>query len=353
MQDPFLPTGDPQLDTLSRRFLLFADEECRDYAPVYGRIARGIAADPGLLAMAAQARPGQAVPNLFLATIHFLLLQEPAHPLGAFYPSVSGLPVPNGDPCPLVHAFCAEHRDDLLRLVSTRLVQTNELRRCAFLLPAFVTIARQSRGKPLALVEVGSSAGLNLLFDRYAYDYGAGRLAGDPNAPVLIATEVVGDIAPPLPAKMPAVMWRAGIDLNPISPTDAEQVLWLRALVWPEHLDRAAQLEAALLVASTDPPSQVACDALKVLPGVVRSAPRDAALCIFNTYTAFPPEVRERYRALIAELARERDLYWVHNQGLHELRLVTFRGGVPAEQLLARQHPHGAWVEWLEPAPAL
>ena len=103
---------------------------------------------------------------LLLAAVHYLLLCGVDHALGAFYPSVAHLAsVPPGDPVPAFRAFCRDHREALLNLVSTGLVQTNEPRRCTVLLPAFATVARLAGGAPLALIEVGASAGLNLLFD--------------------------------------------------------------------------------------------------------------------------------------------------------------------------------------------
>ena len=178
------PILNAQLEALAQRFVRFADQECGAYAPLYDRLARGIAADPELLTIAARARSGQQVPLLLLAAVHSLLLGGVNHALGAFYPSITRhTAIPPGDPLPAFRAFCLDHRDVLLELVSTRLVQTNEPRRCTMLLPAFATVARLAAGRPLALIEVGASAGLHLLFDHYGYNYGSGRSAGAPDAP--------------------------------------------------------------------------------------------------------------------------------------------------------------------------
>ncbi len=105
----------------------------------------------------------------------------------------------------------------------TRRTQTNEPARCAVLLPALAQLPQ-----PLALVEVGSSAGLTMLFDRYSYDYGGYRLAGsDPDAPVL-RCEPRGPV--PLPPRIPEIAWRAGLDLNPLDVTSDDDVRWLS---WP------------------------------------------------------------------------------------------------------------------------
>jgi hypothetical protein len=355
------PTPDAQLEALAQRFVRFADQECRNYAPLYDRLARGIARDPELLTIAAHARSGQQAPLLLLAAVHYLLLCGIDHALGAFYPSVAHLAsVPPGDPVPAFRAFCRDHRDALLDLLSTGLVQTNEPRRCTVLLPAFATVSRLAGGTPLALIEVGASAGLNLLFDHYGYDYGAGRSAGDPDAPVRFTCELRGAVLPPIHAGLPPVAARVGIDLNPIHADDSQATLWLRALVWPEHPERAAVLQQVLALAQRGPPTLIAGDALTALPQAVAEAPTDAILCVFHiaTLAHFPPEARERFRLLIPELARQRDLFWLSSEGvgLGERRqrgeyvtiLTAFQNGRRTERRLADNHQHGAWLEWLD-----
>jgi hypothetical protein len=354
-------TPDMQLEALARSFVRFADHECGEYAPFYDQLARGIARDPELLTIAACARSGQQAPNLLLAAVHYLLLRGADHALGAFYPSVAHVAaVPPGDPVPALRSFCREHRAALIELVSTGLVQTNEPRRCTVLLPALATVARLAGGTPLALIEVGASAGFNLLFDRYGYDYGAGRCAGDPASPVRFTCTVRGAGLPPIPSGTPSVAARVGIDLNPIHADDPQAALWLRALVWPEQPQRAALLQQVLALAQRDPPPLMAGDALAVLPQAVADAPPDSALCLFHSATLahFPPEARQRFRVLIPELARQRDLFWLSSEGSGEPErrgqyvtiLTTFQNGCRVERRLAYSHPHGAWLEWLDSA---
>src|SRR5262245_35541342 len=305
------PIPDAHLAALAQRFVRFADQECGDYAPLSDRLARGIACDPELLTLAAHTRSGQPGPILLLAAVHYLLLCGADHALGAFYPSVASLAaVPPGDPMPAFRAFCRDHRAALIELVSAGLVQTNEPRRCTVLLPAFATVTRLAGGTPLALIEIGASAGLNLLFDRYGYDYGAGRSAGAPEAPVRFTCELRGAVWPPIPAELPPVAARVGIDPRPIHADDSQATRWLRALVWPEHPERAVRLQQGLTLAQREPPALIAGDALAVLPQAVAEAPTDATLCVFHiaTLAHFPPEARERFPALIRALARQRDL---------------------------------------------
>lgn len=346
------------LTALAERFTTFADVECGDYAPLYDRIARGIAGDAGLLALAAHARAGQQAPNLLLAAAHSLLLRDSAPPLAAFYPSIAGDAVRTDDPFPAFREFCLDRREEMAQLMTTRLVQTNEVQRCAFLLSAFSLIAARAGGRPLALIEVGASAGLNLLFDRYGYSYSNGQRAGDPASPVQLHTEIRGGAPLPLAETVPRVTFRAGIDLNPIAADNADEAQWLRALVWPEHRQRAARLDAALALARQRLPLLVAGDALEVLPGLAASAPPGAVLCVFhsNTLGHFPAEARARFMALLPELARHRPLFWLWFEGprdpLMPLRLRDFVTRAGDEERLAFCHEHGAWVEWLAPTEA-
>jgi hypothetical protein len=338
-------------DTLSQRFERFALRECH-VSPLYERLSLGIAHDPELLAIAAQAKPGQPVPNLFLAAVHFLLLRDVQHPLADFYPSLAAMP-PAADPYPSFRAFCLEHQESILALISTRLVQTNEVRRCSCLLPAFAHVARRSPGRPLGLVEIGASAGLNLLWDRYSYDYGANRRCGDPRSPVHIACELRGAQQPPLPAALPLVARRVGLDLDPLDVRDPDAALWLRALVWPDEAGRAELLQQAIRVAQQDPPRLWPGNALDLLPEALATIPNDQALCVFHTHTInqFAPEARARLSALLAEHAAGRNLYRISIEWLGEvyprLELVAFESGVRTESLLAYCGAHGEWLEWL------
>jgi len=214
----------PSTDDLSRRFERFARRECH-VSPLYERLSLGIADDPELLAIAAHAKPGQPVPNLFLAVVHFLLLGGMQHSLAHFYPSIHPTGASSADPFPSFRALCLEYRQDILELISSRLVQTNEVRRCGCLLPAFMHVTQQAGGRPLALVEIGASAGLNLLWDRYGYDYGIGRRYGNSCSPVLIVCGLRSDRHLPLPDVWPVVTMRVGLDLNPIDVRDPDAAL--------------------------------------------------------------------------------------------------------------------------------
>ncbi len=346
---------DPQVahERLRERFLQAAERDFTGVSPLYARLAEGIAADPDLLALAAQAPRGQPLSLMFLGAVHYLIRQRPDHPLAPFYPDLADGTVAAGDPFPAFRAFCLDQRGALLDLLATRRVQTNEVQRCACLLPAFGLVADRGGGQPLALVEVGASAGLNLLWDRYGYRYSDGTTVGDPAAPVQLACTLRGEHRPPLPSTFPAVASRVGLDLNPVDLRDEDAVRWLRALIWPEQKDRAALLEQASAAVQADPPLLLAGDALDLLPDVFAAIPLDTTLCVWHSYTLnqFPQEARDAFVALLTAESARRTVYHIWMEGFPgdrpHIRLFSYQGGERTEELLAYCSPHGYWLEWL------
>ena len=343
-----------QLSDLSHRFERFAEQECRNSSPLYERLSLGIAADSEILAIASHVREGQPVPNLFLGAAHLLLLKGAQHPVSTFYPSVSKSPTPDEDAYPYFREFCIQNSHEIIELISTRLVQTNVVKRCACLLPAFSIVAERAHGLPLSLVEIGASAGLNLLWDRYGYDYGEGRRYGNASSIVQLACEPRGAALPSMFEPFPDIGLRVGIDLNPIDLNDPDAILWLRALIWPEHTERVETLKGAIEIARHDPPTLLAGDALDLLPEVLDSAPDDSALCVFHTHTVnqFSEEGKERLHAIIDEHGSKRDLFVISIEGQSNVEgalveLIAYENGGMIRRALARCDPHGRWLEWL------
>ncbi|HEY7357700.1 MAG TPA: DUF2332 domain-containing protein, partial [Ktedonobacterales bacterium] len=342
------------LETLALRFQRFAEQEAEPgFSPFYTRLCRGIASDSQVLALAAETPAGQPAPNLLLAAVHYLLLKGVQHPLAAFYPSLTNPPDP-ADAYPAFQTFCLEYASDIHELLLSRRVQTNEVARSACLLPAFELVARQTARAPLSLIEIGASAGLNLLWDRYGYDYGNGQQYGVLDSPLQIPCALRGDVLPPFPSRPPDVALRVGIDLNPVDVEDADAVLWLRALIWPEHHERVSRLNQALDIARAHPPEVIAGDALRLLPEVAARAAAETSLCIFHSMATnqFSREQRERLTTLLLEFSRQRPLFRIsfekHAGAEHtQLHLLSYVQGSKTEHLLAHCSAHGRWLEWL------
>jgi hypothetical protein len=303
--------------------------------------------------LALHAPPGQPMPNLLLAVVHFLLLQGAEHPLRAFYLSVSEDPDTVHDPYPVFAAFCGEYYDTLRELVATRLIQTNEVGRCACLFPAFEVVSRRTDGLPLALVEIGASAGLNLLWDQYAYTYNGAECGGLADSPVRIECKTYGRLHPPVPGQFPQVSYRAGVDLRPIDVSDPEDVCWLKALIFPENSGRMRLLNQAVELAKTGPPMVVPGNATDVLPDILAEIPTTSALCLFHTFTLnqFTDADRTKLISLVLEVAAQRHIYLLavepFGSQYPHLELTALEGANQERMLLAYCHVHGEWLEWL------
>jgi hypothetical protein len=243
----------------------------------------------------------------------------------------------------------------LRAVMLARSTQTNEPGRCAALLPVLAGLP-----EPLALLEVGASAGLCLLPAFYAYDYGGAIL--DPAVQRLTAPVFPCSVnaATPVPARPPRVVWRAGLDLKPVDLSDSGEVGWQEALVWPEQTDRLARLRAAIEIAVEQKPPLVKGDLRTDLAALAREAPKDATLVVFHTAVLAYVSAAER-----EEFARSVGMvcdYWVANEAPQVFPDIARRAGRegPSGSFLlsvngapvAWADPHGASVEWIGANPA-
>jgi len=333
-------------------FEWFADW-CDGTAPLYARLSEGVVQDETLQALAAEIPEQRTRPNVLFAAVHYLLLEGADHPLGSFYASVAGDPLDptDHDPVPAFRDFCITYREDLEPLLRTRTTQTNSVRRCAALYPAFAHVAALE-DEPLSLVEVGPSAGLNLRWDRYGYDYGDGRQVGAEDPPLVVESTARGG-DPPLPADPPAVRDRVGVDLDPMDVTDPADAQWLRAITWPDQVERRAVLDQALRAAAADPPDIVAGDAVEALPDVLADLPDPVV--VYNTQVLYQldDDARERFRETLATAGTGRRLHWLSGETPVDadapemwLEHATVEGGdLAAERLLAYEQ-HGRYLRW-------
>jgi hypothetical protein len=304
----------------------FAWQEARGRSPAYERLAGEVAGDADVLGFLDTLPPEKRQPNLLFAAARYLL----------------------GAPADLaaLRALVRPSGRELAGVMLARRTQTNEPARCALLLPALAQLPG-----PLALIEVGASAGLTLLVDRYSYDYAGHRIAGlDPGAPTLRCAPE-GPV--PLPDRPPVIAWRAGLDINPLDVRDDDDVRWLTCLVWPGEGDREQRLAAAIAAARRDPPPVHRGDLIDGLPALAARAPAGATLVVYHSavlaYVA--PERRRRFAALVSGLAGA----WLSNEGPSILDGVPVAGFTGDPFLLVRDgrtplavaDGHGAWLRWL------
>lgn len=209
-------------DQIAQAFIKFAANECRGSSTLYELLSNEVATDVSILTLCERANPGQPIPNLLFGAVHYLLLSGHQHRLGDYYPSVSNeAKEVDQELFPSFQQFCATYETELVALLQTRLVQTNEVRRCEYLYPVFGMIYEHSK-HTLALVEIGTSAGLQLLWDQYSYRYDNNEPVGNVTSSLEITAEVIGEGRPRLNLPLPPVRERIGFDLNIVELTDAD-----------------------------------------------------------------------------------------------------------------------------------
>ncbi|GIG06752.1 DUF2332 domain-containing protein [Catellatospora coxensis] len=325
--------GIPRSDeALARTYHDFAVNEAAGRSPAYERLCRAVSADAEVLALLGTLPLAKRQPNLLLGAVRLL-----------------GGPV---DDYPAFRGWLLEHWPAAREQMLARSTQTNEAARCALLLPVLAALPQ-----PLALLEVGASAGLCLYPDRFRYRYGDRDPIGPAGGPLLACTV---DGPTPVPDRLPHVVWRAGIDLNPLDVTDPADVRWLESLIWPEHHDRRERLTAAAAIAAADPPLLVRGDLNEALPRLAEQAPAAATLVVFHTAVLAYLDAAgvDRFTGQLTELTRRRPgTVWLSNEAPRVVPQVADRLPRPAPpgrfvlavdgRPVAFTMPHGQGVDWL------
>jgi len=323
--------NEPERGT-AENYRRFAAYEAVGRSPLYEQLAGGVADDPEVLAFLADLPREKRQPNLLLAAVRYLAGVQPGY--AAF------------------RAVVLDRRAEVAATMLARRTQTNEPARCATLLPVLASLRQ-----PLALLEVGASAGLCLLPDRYGYDYGTCHISGQAGAPVLTC-RCMGPV--PLPSRPVDVVWRAGIDINPLDVTEPDDVRWLSCLVWPGEGDRAERLAAAIDLARRDPPRLIRGDLTERLAETAAGAPQGVTLVVFHS--AVLAYVSRGKRAEFARAVTALEAVWLAQEGPDVLSgLPGFPGVLPApepgptpflltrdgREALAYVDGHGSWIRWL------
>lgn len=333
-------------------------------SPLYGRLSRLVGDRPALLEPLGGLPVGAHLPVLLFAAVHYLALGHVKHPLADVFRDPRTAPADDAALAADLASFLEIHAAEIVGLVSSRRTQTNEVNRCAVLAPA-MRVARRVAGTPLALVEVGASAGLNLHFDRYRVEYSNGRVTGDPGSPVRVTCELRGGPAPPFDPS-PSPETRAGLDLCPVDVADEAQVRWLRACLFPDQPERAARLRAAVEVTRSRGTRIRAGDVFDLLPAMVRELPGSVTPVILHTWVLAYLTAGQRadFAAMLGELNRERPLLWLGAEWPDALpgrpkqdddegtvwALARISGSTPQWRTLANSHDHGSWLAWRDRA---
>ncbi len=319
------------LTSIAARYRRFAAVEARGRSPSYEALANAAADNDVVLQFLSTLPEERRQPNLFLAAVRWVLGNLPK--------------------AAELDQTVVEHGEAIRQTILTRRTQTNEPARCAVLMPVLAGLA-----PPLALLEVGASAGLCLLPDHYSYDYGrqqvppAGVHAGD--APLFKCS---ANDDTPLPEGPLSITWRRGLDLNPLNMSQEDDRHWLETLVWPEQTERLDRLTAAMAIARRARPTVTHGNLLQDLERIAAEAPKNATLVIFHTavlsYVATQSE-----RQAFAKTVRALDAHWISNEAptvFPEHATGALSAPQPDAFLLALDGkplawtgPHGQSIHW-------
>jgi hypothetical protein len=325
--------------TRSEAFEAMAEGEMST-SPEQAVILRRCASDPLALSLLPES-PTWDMPHRLLAGARWLVSSEQADDFDSAE-----------DPWASFRALLEGHDEWLARFVREHPVQTNEAQRCWVLLPIFLTVARLA-GRPLDLVELGTSGGLNLLWDRFGYRYEAGTW-GDLSAPLQLQGEERRTVPRELLRTEVNVRRRIGIDLDPVDVTSEDGIRLLDTFVRDEGY--RSRVRRAADVVRLNPPELVRGDYLDLLPAILRDRDDDALTVVFQTISTvyLADEGRTRLRVIVDEGGADGPLAWIstptpeeHGQrrGDYPLELAVWPGG--ERRIVARMNIRGEWLEWL------
>ncbi|MEU1994017.1 DUF2332 domain-containing protein [Nocardia gamkensis] len=362
-----------QLEVMRQRLLFFARSTV-SRSPLYSALSTRVAEDDEILELLTAADGKDADAPLFFAAAQYLLRSAPRHRLAEYYPTLGGEKTADEKTWPAFRDFVTARSDAMLDLMRTRYVQTNEVRRAAVLHPAIASICALI-GEPVALVEVGCSAGLLLAMEnfRIRYRFEDGRVAiVQPEAPIRIDCPVTGVGFAPSTRPL-SLAERIGLDRAPIDPS-VDDPTWLESCVWADQPDRLALLRRALAVPPRVPVTFVQGDAIGGIRAALSRLPATRPVIVVTSWMVLylADHQRTEFVAELGNLAAGRPLWWIDNgpyedlvrvlpsgsdrgdadlayaeTGHGTLAIIDWNAGTPHPTVLATSEPHGASMRWL------
>lgn len=365
------------VERIQHRLRTFASTAAARVSPLYAHLAEAAADDVEVAGLLTAAEDQFATPTLLFAAAQRMLQAEPFHELTNYYATLGGAYGVDAGTWPMWRSFVLQRAEKTRELIATHTTQTNEVRRAAQVYPAVALAAREARG-PVALLEVGCSAGLLLGLDRYSYRYQveqAGQVTGGPaKAPLGLHCALhlgPGATVPDIPRKL-SVGARIGLDRSPVDLADEDAAAWLEACIWADQPDRTRLFLAAAALQRRDPPELVVGDAVDDLAATVDRLPAGMPVVVLTSLALLylPDPRRREFIAALAGVAAGRPLWWVSHEeyraamsylvpGRADLvagpgepsfgvvGLVNWVGGEPVARALATSSWHGERLRWL------
>jgi hypothetical protein len=354
MPSPTAPAREAR--TLARTYRRFAAET----SPLYARVAVALSESDEALRAVEAAPARRRHPRVILAALHDLALAGRAPALAAAYADGDGDAAAGA-----AIEVLLEMTDAIVALAGRRPTLHDETGHGAVLYPAIAEAARRAGADAVGLIDVGRPVALNLTVDRVGITYSDGQSLGDPSSPVQLSASIVGDRPIPTQA-MPEVVARIGVDRDPVDMTDADDARWLRACLPPDQPERAAGLEAEIMLAATDPPLLLRGDAVEVLPDAFARVPAGALPVVTTTWalSRFSLESRMRFLHRLQDAAAGRAVAWVSAEGVgvapaiptlgdrrafghSTIGLAVLERSALRAEAIGRCWSQGRWLAWL------
>ena len=284
-----------------------------------------------------------------------MLLKGYEHPLKNYFPTITGVPVKEYDGFyRLFQDFCQKHILEIIQMMQTKIIQTNEVRRSIVLLTGFNWIINREGNTKLSLIEIGCSAGLNLYWDKYCYQYEE-KLIGRKPCDFILDIKIKGEYRPDLDLNSVQIIDRFGIDLNPLDIENEEDCLWLQALIWPEQLNRLQNLQSAIKIAGHEKKKLFRGNAAIELPTIINKTNKESVLVIYQSFAfyLFSNEDKQTIQKYLTEYSNNRPIYllsmeWQGIEGKRTfLKVDYFTKGQMESFVLAECHHHAKWIKWL------
>jgi hypothetical protein len=340
--------------SLGKKFERFAEEECKGNSPLYYGLGKQMAGDEELLRLCTFVKDGQPVANAFLAAVQFLILKNKNALLAAYYPSVTGQRT-GAIPFPVFKSFVLRHQQEIIDLLQHRIVQTNVLTRCNYLMPVFSNILSLN-DKPATIIDIGSSAGLNLNFDRYEYYYDGKKIYGDSGVKLHCR---IKQGKPPVIRPFKNPIKKIGIDQHPVDLANADDLLWLQALIWPDQTERFFMLKEALQAPNLSAIQLIEGSTIADFKKRIDAVDPHETLIISATHVLyqFTDTLLAEFYNFLDAIGQTRNFYFLSAEATaavqlkHGVRhtalvLTTYQNKLKQERLLAETNGHGNWIKW-------
>jgi hypothetical protein len=344
------------INHVAKVFERFAEMECKGKSELYYQLAHHIANDQLMLQFCTDCRERQPIPNLLFGAVHYLLLKKEDENLAAHYPSISGKES-REIPYDLFRAFCFRKEEEIKDILKSKIVQTNAVNRASYLMPIISSLYEED--DDLAVIDIGTSSGLTLNYDRYNYVYEDGTSFGQGN--VEIRSENKEGTLPSFKTIKQAKR-KVGIDQNIIDVRILDNSLWLKGLIWPDLVDRFARIESAIEeFKRTENIMLLEAHSPLEFREIIASIPREEKLFIYHTHVLyqFTYEERKAFRAMLHGIGKDRDFNYLAVEGGSVfdkpsykiddviMELTEFREGKTRMKMLGKVDAHGKWIKWM------